>query len=320
LKGFEFLMKVYSGIHAMEDAPRRAVIAIGVFDGLHRGHQQLLKRVKQLAQRIGGTPVVMTFDPHPVHVLKPDLKLPLIISLRHRLQLIERMGIPLTVVIPFTRRFSRLKPGSFIKRYLVDPLRPAAVIVGDDFRFGQDRIGTIAHFERFGLQHHFKVLTISASHHGRKTVSSTQIRELIASGDIARAKRLLGRPVSLLGKVVRGEGRGKSLGYPTANLATGKVLLPPLGVYLVYVLLNGRRYRGIANIGRRPTFHASQDIMVEVHIFGFHRSIYGQEMIVEIIRQVRDERFFHSRDELVHQIKSDVQKARRWFFLHSHSA
>ena len=313
-------MKVYCGIHAIGAAPRRAVIAIGVFDGLHRGHQQLLRRVKQMAQKIGGTPAVMTFDPHPVHVLKPDLKLPLIVSLKHRLRLIENMGIPLTLVISFTRRFSRLKPGSFIKRYLVDPLHPAAVIVGDDFRFGQDRIGTIEHFQRFGFKYGFKVLTISASHHGRKTVSSTQIRELIATGDITRAQRLLGRPVAVLGKVVRGEGRGKILGYPTANLATGKVLLPPLGVYLVSVILNGRRYRGIANIGRRPTFHTSQEITVEVHLLGFHRSIYGQEILVEIIRKVRDERFFHSRDELTHQIQSDVRNARRWFSAHSHSA
>lgn len=312
-------MKVYSGIHAIGAVPHRVVIAIGVFDGLHRGHQQILKRVKQTAQKIGGTPVVMTFDPHPVHVLKPDLKLPQIVSLKHRLRLIESMGIPLTLVISFTHRFSRLKPGAFIKRYLVDPLHPAAVIVGDDFRFGQDRIGTIDHFKRFSSQYDFKVLTIRASHHGRKTVSSTRIRELIAVGDIAGAKRLLGRSVAILGKVVRGDGRGKLLGYPTANLATEKVLLPPLGVYLVYVMVNGHRYRGIANIGRRPTFQTSKGITVEVHIFGFHRTIYGQEILVEIIRKVRDERFFHSRDELTHQIQSDVQKARRWFSTHSHS-
>ena len=313
-------MKVVKGVHAIPAVPRRAVVAIGVFDGVHRGHRLLLKRARDAARRIGGTPVVMTFDPHPVHALKPDLKLPLIVSLKHRLKLIADQGIPLAVVINFTRRFSRLKPEAFIRRYLVEPLRPAVVIVGDDFRFGQDRTGTIEHFERAASRYGFKILTVKASSRGQKTVSSTRIRELIASGRLSAAGRLLDRPVAVLGRVIRGDRRGQELGYPTANLSTGKVLLPPAGVYLVGVTCDGRRYSGIANIGRRPTFKKSSAVCLEVHMFGFHRTIYGQDILVEIIRKVRDERFYHSRDELLTQIAADVRKARAWFQKYPYSA
>lgn len=291
---------------------RNAVLAIGVFDGLHRGHQELIRKVIARAREIKGTAVVMTFWPHPVHVLKPEVRLPLLVSLEHRLRLMEDLGVDVCVVIPFTQQFSQLSPKEFIERYLAKKIKPVEVFVGYDFRFGHDRSGGLDLFRQEGEAYGFKVNILDAVKGEHHVISSTRIRELISRGELGRAARLLGRTVSLMGTVCRGDARGKALGFPTANIHLTCEVIPPNGVYAVRVTVGTRKFIGMANIGRRPTFHKEDGrINVEVHIFNFQKKIYGQEIIVEFFRKIRDERMFNSKDQLIGQLKRDERKARK---------
>lgn len=291
---------------------RNAVLAIGVFDGLHRGHQQLIKKVIARARKVKGTATVMTFWPHPVHVLKPEIRLPLLVSLEHRLRLLEDLGVDVCIVVPFTPQFSQLSPKEFIEKYLVRKIKPVEVFVGYDFRFGHDRSGGLDLFRTEGGEFGFKVNILQAVKGERHVISSTRIRELISRGDLSRASRLLGRTVSLMGTVCRGDARGKKLGFPTANINLSCEIIPPVGVYAVRVILGRKKFIGMANIGRRPTFHKEDGrINVEVHIFDFKRTIYGQEIIVEFFKRIRDERMFNSKDQLVAQLKRDEKKSRK---------
>ena len=306
-------MKVVRRIDQVKARYQKAVVAIGVFDGIHLGHQLLLKKVVRRARAIGGTAMVMTFHPHPVHVLRPEENLQLLVSLSHRLRLIEQQGIDVCVVLRFTKGFSRLSPEKFIRRYLVEKIAAREVIVGDDFRFGQDRSGTLEFFRRAGKKYGFKVHTIPATRGGRKTVSSSDVRWLIAKGDLTRAQKLLNRRVSLFGKVVKGDGRGKILGYPTANINLSDEVMLPLGVYAVMVDVNGKKYCGIVNVGRRPSFKTYEKIHAEVHLLDFHSSLYGKEMIVEFLKKFRNEKRFSNPEALIQQIRRDEQRARIFF-------
>ncbi len=291
---------------------RNVVLAIGVFDGLHRGHQQLIKKVIARARKTRGTAMVMTFWPHPVHVLKPEIRLPLLVSLEHRLKLFENLGVDVCVVVPFTLQFSQLSPKEFIENYLVRKLKPVEVFVGYDFRFGHARSGGLDLFQQEGEEFGFKVNIFDAVKGGRHIISSTRIRELISCGDLHKASRLLGRSVSLMGTVCRGDARGKKLGFPTANINLTCEVIPPCGVYAVRVILSKKKFYGMANIGRRPSFHKEDGrINIEVHIFNFHQKIYGQEIIVEFFKKIRDERMFNSKDQLIEQLKRDEKKARK---------
>ncbi len=306
-------MKTIFGISNLKQQFKNPVIAIGVFDGLHRGHQLLIKTVVKKARAIQGTPMVMTFDPHPVHVLRPLLRLPLIISLSYRLKLIEQLGIQVCIVVRFTKRFSRFSPNQFIKSYLIKKIRPRMVIIGNDFRFGQHRRGSLDSFQQAGMKFGFQVLAVQAMKGRKKTVSSTRIRQLIAQGKLQEASKLLGRSVGLWGRVVKGEGRGKTLGYPTANILPLQEAIPPTGVYLVKVTIDKRTYPGIANIGQRPSFQSLERVIIEAYIFDFEKDIYGKEILVEFIKKMRDEKQFTAKEALIRQIQSDEKKARKWF-------
>ena len=291
---------------------RNVVLAIGVFDGLHRGHQQLIKKAIARARKIKGTSMVMTFWPHPVHVLRPEIRLPLLVSLEHRLRLMRDLGVDVCVVAPFTLQFSRLSPKEFIEEYLVEEIQPVEVFVGYDFRFGHARSGGLDLFQKEGEEYGFKVNILGAVKGEHHVISSTRIRELISCGDLNRAARLLGRLVSLMGTVCRGDARGKTLGFPTANIHLTCEVIPPCGVYAVQVVFGKRKLFGMANIGRRPSFQKEDGrINVEVHIFNFHQKIYGQEIIVEFFKKIRDERMFNSKDQLIEQLKRDEKKARK---------
>ena len=306
-------MKVICGIKKFPKKFHHAVLVIGVFDGLHQGHRELIRRAVQRARATQRPIVVMTFDPHPVNVLHPEVRLPLIVSLPYRLKLIEALGVDAAVVISFTKTFSRLNPENFIKQYLVESIQPREVFVGDDFRFGQGRIGTIDLFkevsERFGF-HVNTVHPIKRKGEGIK-ISSTTIRQFISDGKLAQAQRLLGRRVSVMGRVVKGDRRGRLLGFPTANILPHDVILPPIGVYAIYVHIDGRRYHGMANIGRRPSFEHDGQILLEAHIFHFHQNLYGKNIIVEFVRKIRDEKIFVSRQKLTSQLQKDQKRVER---------
>ncbi len=298
-------MRVISNIGRLKNI-KGVVLVIGVFDGLHRGHQALIKKALLRARALKTKLVVMTFYPHPVHVLHPEVNLPYIASLSQRLKLLEELGVFLCLVIKFTKRFARLSPERFIKRYLLKYFHPQEVYVGDDFRFGQDRQGTIEYFCQMGERHGFKVNHIIPVKGGRGKISSTDIRRLITAGKLARAAQFLGRRVSLMGRVEKGDGRGKGLGFPTANIYPRNHVLPPGGVYAVYAAIGRRQFKGMANIGKRPSFYSPlKSVNLEVHLFDFHQNLYGREIVVEFVKKVREERPFAAREELTFQLKQD---------------
>ncbi len=304
-------MSVIYAIGKVNKKFKNAVLAIGVFDGVHRGHQALIQGAVRRAKQIGGEPLVMTFWPHPVHVLRPELGLPYIVSLQHRLKLIEELGVKGCIVVHFTRRFARLSPEQFIRDYIVARIAPKEIYIGDDFRFGQGREGTLEYFEQAGAKYGFKVRVVDAVKTGKNKIGSSIIRQLIGEGKLAQAAKLLGRAVSVMGKVVRGDGRGKKLGFPTANIFIQNSMIPPLGVYAVRVRIDKKTLGGMANIGRRPSFKKNDRVHLETHIFNFHRSLYNKEIIIEFVQKIREEKKFDSRTEFVAQLRNDRVRAQR---------
>ena len=305
-------MKTVYGISHWKQRFKNPVLAIGVFDGLHLGHQDLMRTTVRKARQIKGTAAVMTFSPHPVQVLHPEDHLPLITPLPYRLKLLENCGIEVCLVVHFTKKFSHLTPEQFIRRYIVKTVKAKIIIVGDDFRFGQDRAGTLNLFQEAGKKYGFSVIGLHQVKRNKKIISSTLIRRWITEGKFTQAARLLGRPVALYGKVVRGSHRGKSLGFPTANINLSQEVIPPLGVYAVNVFWEGKKYRGVANLGRRPSFSRNGRVKLEVHILNFHKNIYGKEIKVELLKKIRSEKYFSSREKLIRQIHQDAKKARNF--------
>ena len=311
-------MKVIHGISHVEQRFRRPVLAIGVFDGVHRGHRQLIKRAIRRARSLKGVAVVMTFSPHPVHVLRPDVSLPLLTSLKHRLRLIEDLGADVCLVVRFTRRFARLSPEQFVGRYLRRKIGPEEIFVGDDFRFGHDRAGGLKELREAGRRYGFKVNIVKSVLRQGRNISSTLIRRYIQKGELRKAAGFLGHPVSVSGRVIRGASRGKKLGYPTANIKPISEIIPPPGVYLVRVLLDKKTYPGMANIGYQPSFRKKDSrqekhLHVEVHILDFRGEIYKKEVTLEILKKIRDEKKFPSSEQLAAQLRRDERRARRFF-------
>ncbi len=313
-------MKVIYGTGKVK-AFSRTIAVIGVFDGVHVGHQALIRKAVAKARKAGCLAVVVTFDPHPVHVLHPEVSLQLITSVKHRLMLMEQLGVDVCVVLKFTKTFARLSAEQFVKKYLMAKLNACEVFVGDDFRFGQGRAGTLEDFRLLGEKHHFGVNVLSLvggnqqqEHRFHKKVSSSAIRVLIQQGKLSQAKRLLGRPVSIMGQVVKGDGRGRSLGFPTANIAPDHELIPPFGVYAVRIHVKGKAYNGMANIGCRPSFPSrNPSVHIEVHILDFKKNIYGRDVIVEVVRKIRSEKIFSSPQALIDQLKKDQMKVLQIF-------
>ena len=307
-------MKIIYGIGGVKKPFKKAVLAIGVFDGLHRGHQILIQRAIREARKIQGEAVVMTFFPHPVNVLHPEINLPLIVSLKHRLKLLADLGVDACLVIHFTKSFSRLTPEQFIQRYLLNGIRPKEIFVGDDFRFGQNRTGTLDYFQEVGKHFGFKVNIVQSTRGGQKTASSTSIRQLISEGNLSRVGQLLGRRVSIMGTVTKGEARGQTLGYPTANIDPEGLVIPPLGVYAVYVMIGPKKFSGMANVGVRPSFKSHNNrVNVEVHIFNFHKNLYSREIVIEFIKKIRDEKFFNTKEKLIQQLEQDEHEIKSFF-------
>ena len=306
-------MQILYGIRQIKTPISKCIIGIGVFDGVHRGHQRLMKRIVQRAQKFNVKSVIMTFHPHPVHVLHPEIDLPLIVSLDYRLQLIAEQGVDICIVVSFTKKFSLQDPEQFIQKYLLRRVAAQEVVIGEDFRFGRNRSGTFADFEEAGRKYGLRVAAISVGNHGKKTVSSSVIRELISAGDLKKAARLLKRPVSTMGVVVQGDSRGKKLGFPTANIQLSDEVLPSLGVYLVCVRFDGKVFPGVANLGRRPSFKSGKEVVLEVHLLDFRGRLYGKKVILQYLKKVRDEKYFPSVASFKKQIQKDVKLARAFF-------
>lgn len=296
-------MKTISSLSKPHPAFKDTVVAIGVFDGMHRGHQFLVKKAQSFALSRSKESVCVTFHPHPQ-------KQPYLISLKHRLRLIEGLGIDYCLVIPFTRRLARIRAEDFVKDVLVKSFQPSAIFIGDDFRFGYKAKGDVELLKTLGRKLGFKVYALRKLRAAGRIISSRRIRGLVRSGNLKDAEIFLGRRVSVLGTVIAGAKRGRVLGYPTANINPHHEVLPKEGVYAVKVRYKDKAYNGLCNIGRRPTFNSEDDDRtIEVHLFDFHKDIYAEDVEIDFIRKIREERRFPSASALSVQIKKDSQKA-----------
>ena len=290
---------------------RNAVVALGTFDGVHVGHQKIIKGMVAFAKRNGWTSVALTFNPHPQQVIVPERGLRLLTTLAERFQLFEDMGVQSAVVVPFDHRIQEVSYEEFVESYLVKYLKPRKVFVGYDYAFGHDREGHVRQLEELGDRFRFVVTVVPPVDASGVTVKSSLIRELISLGHFDRALQFLGHPYRVTGKVVRGSRRGKKLGFPTANLQTHPdKLLPGHGVYAGKVLLGRKIYRGAVNVGARPTF-AEGKVACEVHILDFKGDIRGKELVVDLHHRLRDEVQFADVNELKTQIKEDVGRTRK---------
>ncbi len=304
-------------IHFPDDArPSRwvsPVLALGNFDGLHRGHQKIIERVRRGAADRGGVGVVLTFDPHPPRVVRPDKAPPLLMTMAQKIAALDRAGVHGVAVVRFTPELSRYTPEAFVRRVLVDWLRVAEVWVGADFLFGHERAGTFSVLRTLGGQYGFRTEKIDPVRYKEFVVSSTRIRRLLSEGRVDEAGALLGHHYAIEGVVVTGARRGRELGFPTANLSTDNDLVPPSGVYATTAELDGTRWPAITNIGVRPTFEAAGEVTIETHLLGFDADVYGARLSLSFIQRLRDERRFPDVDALREQIETDVRRAQRLF-------
>ena len=298
---------------AIVRAPQ-SVITTGTFDGVHRGHQAIIRYLVERSRSVGGVPTVVTFDPHPREVLT-GAAVPLLTTLGERAALLESLGVERFVVLPFTRDLSLLEPEDYIREVLVGRVGMREIVIGYDHRFGRKARGNRALLESLAASLGFTVDVIPEQVEGDVTVSSTEIRRLLAEeGDAARAAVLLGRPYRIMGTVVRGDGRGRTIGYPTANLqpSTERKLVPAVGVYAVQATLpDGGEVGGMMNIGRRPTFETDGATRAEVHLFDVDQGLYGQTLTVDVVHRIRGEHPFDGVDALVAQLDRDEEVARR---------
>jgi riboflavin kinase/FMN adenylyltransferase len=290
----------------------RTVVAVGTFDGLHVGHCRILESVRKRARGAGQIATVVTFDPHPMRLLLPNRAPFLIQTLAQRLAGFEELGLDAALVLRFDHTLSLVSAEEFIERYLVRGLRASAILVGENFRFGHRGAGDVRLLGEFGKRFGFDVQVISPVEVGGKIVSSTAIRGEVASGNVAAAIPLLGRPFSLTGEIRRGEGRGRTILFPTLNLTPEQELLPKLGVYATETVLNGATYSSVTNVGTRPTFDGT-DVRVESHLFGFAETIVSGRMELRFLQRIRDEQKFPGVDALRAQIAADIQTAQRFF-------
>ena len=290
----------------------RSVVTVGTFDGVHVGHQAILRYLNERAEAVGGRSTVVTFDPHPREVVRGE-HVPLLTTLEERSALLAEHGVERFVVLPFTRDLSMLEPEAYVEEVLIGQVGLREIVIGYDHAFGRNRKGNRQTLERLGAEHGFSVDVIPEQIEHGITVSSTAIRRLLREeGDVREAAALLGRPYTLAGTVVRGARRGRTIGFPTANLhVEGKrKLVPKLGVYAVRVAWNGEPFGGMMNVGRRPTFEEEGAVSVEVHLFDFDGDLYGETLRVTFVERVRDEVRFDGPDALVAQLRRDEAESR----------
>jgi riboflavin kinase/FMN adenylyltransferase len=304
-------------IHFPDDARpapwKQPVLALGNFDGLHRGHRKILDRLQRVAGERRATSVVMTFDPHPPRIVRPDKAPPLLMTKAQKLEGLAKAGVDGAAIVRFTHELSQWEPETFVRTVLVDWLRVSEVWVGANFLFGHDRSGNFSLLRTLGARYGFKAEKIDPVRYKDFVVSSTRIRRLVTEARVDEAAALLGHPYAVEGVVVRGAQRGRSIGFPTANLCSENELLPPHGVYATNAIIDGIVMPSVTNIGTRPTVDSSGETSVETHIFDLERDLYGATMRLAFVQRLRDERAFDSLDLLKSQIAADCARARVLF-------
>jgi riboflavin kinase/FMN adenylyltransferase len=305
-------MKIFYGIDHLPQFSN-AVLTVGTFDGVHEGHQSILKQVVAETIAIKGSSIVITFDPHPRKLIFPNDPIKLLSSLDERLSLLSNSGIDVVIVVPFTKEFSLLSAQQYIEQFLVKLFHPRLIVIGYDHHFGNDRKGNIELLKAFSSLYHYEVKEIPAKLISAAAISSTQIRKSLLDGSIEWANNMLGLPYQITGKVVKGAQRGKEIGFPTANieLLDQNKLLPKTGVYAVKITVDQKVLNGMLNIGFNPTFSNDNLQKIEVHIFDFNADIYDSIITISFFARIRAEQKFESVQKLVEQLRKDKLLAKK---------
>ncbi len=299
-------MKIFEDLSRVTK-DKKTIITLGTFDGIHCGHKKILETVIQRASEINGRSFLITFNPHPRHVLSGKNLPGLLTTHREKIALLNLSGIENVLTINFTKEFSQLTPEEFVKNILVDGIGLEEIIIGTDHHFGKGRGGDIQTLQEMGSVFDFKVNSIQSFKLEDDAISSTKIRNLLTEGNIAKANNYLGRKYSFSGTVVEGDKRGRKLGFPTANIKmeSSEKLLPAIGIYVVELVLEGITHYGLLSVGKRPTFYTSGEIIPEVYIYDFDKEIYGEFVTVNLVERLRGEEKFLSADDLIKQMNLD---------------
>ncbi len=299
----------------VDHPPRGSVLSVGNFDGVHLGHRAVLRHLVERARALDTVAALMTFDPHPVRVLRPDVAPPLLTTLDQRLELVAREGVDVALVVPFTRELARMEAEAFVAEVLVGRLAVREVYIGANFRFGAGRKGDVELLVREGRRLGFVAAGAPVVHAAGGVVSSTRVRSAVERGDVDEAAALLGRTVFVDGAVVEGRKLGRTFGFPTINLELANELLPSRGVYVTaaWIPSRGRLFPSVTNIGIRPTVSSQHTVTIESHLLDFDGNVYGERVRLFLFSRIRAERAFPTPAELMVQIRHDVEATRRWF-------
>ena len=305
-------MKILHSISDLSSLPGPLFLAIGVFDGVHRGHQAVISTSARHAHAADGTPVVVTFDPHPAKVLRPNDAPHLLTARQHKIDLIRSLGVGHLLVVEFTQQFAGTAPDEFVRQLLEHSKPLREICVGHEWSFGKNRAGNLSLLKKLGAELGFDVVGIPPVTVDGQVVSSTAIRNAVKAGKFDDAASMLGRPYSILGTVTGGEKLGTKFGFPTANLSAHSEQFPPDGVYFAEAWIQGVLYHGVVNLGIRPTVAKGEPPRVlEIHILDFHEDIYGENIEVRFLQYLRPEKKFPNVEALIQQIELDVQQARK---------
>ncbi|MDQ3117803.1 MAG: bifunctional riboflavin kinase/FAD synthetase [Verrucomicrobiota bacterium] len=307
-------MRILRSIPELAQIPGPVFLAIGVFDGVHRGHQAVISTAARHAEEAGGTAVVVTFDPHPAKILRPQESPRLLTATQHKIELIRALGVSHLLVLEFDREFAATAPADFV-RQLVSAARPLREIcVGQEWSFGKSRAGNLALLKELGAELDFNVVGVEPVTSEGAIVSSTAIRKAVEAGDFKNAARMLGRDYTILGTVEEGKHLGRSLGFPTANLSAHSEQFPPNGVYAAEGLLEGKTLRGVVNLGVRPTIESDvPQRVLEFHVFDLDQDLYGKDIELRFLQYLRPEQKFENLAALREQIARDVVAAQESF-------
>lgn len=288
---------------------KQTVLTLGTFDGIHLGHQQIIKRVIECSEENNLRNIVITFHPHPRKVINPELQLKILTTTEEQINILEKLGVQNLFIVNFTKEFAELTPEEFVKNYLVDKIGISRIVIGYDHHFGKGRGGDVEFLKASGKKYDFEILQIQPFLIDDEPVSSTKIRNALESDEIKRVNKMLGRTYSFSGVVVEGDKRGRELGYPTANIKISDEdkMLPQIGIYAVLVELDGIEYKALLSIGKRPTFYNDGKVIPEVYIYDFNNDIYGKEIKVNLIEKLRGEEKFNSAEELIKQMNIDKE-------------
>lgn len=302
-------MKIYNSVHEITTPIKNAVVTSGTFDGLHLGHQKIISRINDIAKKQKGESVIFTFAPHPRHFLFPEKKFELLTSIDEKAKVFEALGVDHLIIQPFNKDFANISTKAFINEYLETIIGTKHLVIGYDHKFGKNREGSFEYLNKNKSQYQFSIEEISKKDIDDTTISSTAIRNFLNEGNVESANSLLGRPYSITGTVVEGKKIGRTINFPTANLAVSeKKLIPKNGAYAVKVIIDNKQYKGMLNIGVRPTVSGT-NTSIEVNIFDFNQDLYDTSITIELIEKLRDEYKFDSITELKNQLEKDKKSS-----------